>query len=108
MNANLRLGQPRVHLLMAAILSFVLEFFGFTNRELGARLGRLLSIGAASISAGRMIYDLMKLNRHGLVKRIPKWHRYRVAKQGLYTALLFTHSYALVLRSGSAHVDPNA
>lgn len=105
--AGLRYGQPRVQALMAAMLGFVLQVCGFTNRELRERLAPLLGLGPNNISPGRMTYDLRRLRLHGLIERIPKSHRYRLTKHGICTALFFTRSYARVLRSGTAQVIPD-
>jgi len=104
--AGLRYGQPRVQALMAAILGFALQVRGFTNRELRDRLAPLLGLGPDDPTPGRMTYDLRRLRLHGLIKRLPKSHRYHLTHQGIQVALFFSRSYARVLRSGAAQIIP--
>jgi hypothetical protein len=104
--AALRYGQPRVQALMAALLGFTLQVYGFTNRQLRERLAPLLGLGVDELSPGRMTYDLRRLRLHGLIERVPQSHRYRLTRRGLTTALFFTRSYARVLRSGTAQLIP--
>jgi hypothetical protein len=54
-----------------------------------------------------MTYDLRRLRLHGLIKRVPKTHRYQLTDLGLRTALFFTHSYNRIIRTGLAEIlDP--
>jgi hypothetical protein len=75
---------------------------GFSNRDLRVHLAPLLDIDPGSVSAGRMTYDLRRLRVHGIVERIPHANRYRVTDFGLRVAMLFTRTYARVLRPGLA------
>jgi hypothetical protein len=45
---------------------------------------------------------------HGLIKRVPKTHRYRITDLGLHTALFYTRVYSRILRPGLALVSPQA
>src|SRR3954469_24408663 len=67
--AGLRLGDRRAHALLQALLVFRLLPNGFLNRDLRALLAGLL--GADTITAGQMSYDLRRLRVHGLIIRIP-------------------------------------
>jgi len=55
-----------------------------------------------------MTYDLRRLREHGLIQRIPATRRYQVTDTGLHEALLFTHAYDHLLRTGLAELtDPS-
>ena len=56
--AGLRLGDPRVHALLAALCVFRLLPRGFANRDLRPILAQLLGVPAESITPGKMTYDL--------------------------------------------------
>ena len=61
------------------------------------------------MTAGRMTYDLRRLRLHGIIERVPHTHRYQVTPFGLRVAMLFTRTYARVLRPGfSLALDPLA
>ena len=104
----LRFGDPRVQLLLCALVSFRLLPRGFSHAELKAQLTLLLGTDATPITAGRMTYDLRRLRLHGLITRIPKTHRYRLTDFGLRAALFSTRSYARLIRPGFALVTPDA
>src|SRR3954467_15966097 len=67
---GLRVGDRRAHALLQAVLMFRLLPAGFANRDLRALLTGLL--GADTITAGQMSYDLRRLRAHGLISRIPR------------------------------------
>jgi hypothetical protein len=103
----LRFGDPRVQLLLCALVCFRLLPHGFSHAELKGQLLLLLGTDAAPITAGRMTYDLRRLRLHGLITRIPKTHRYRLTDFGLRAALFSTRSYARLIRPGLALVVPD-
>ncbi len=103
----LRFGDPRVQVLLCALICFRLLPRGFSHADLKAQLTLLLGAGATPITAGRMTYDLRRLRLHGLIARIPKTHRYRLTDFGLRAALFSTRSYARLLRPGFAIVIPD-
>ena len=105
----LRFGDPRVQALLSVLVVFRLLPDGFSNRDLREHLAPLLGIDPASMTAGRMTYDLRRLRLHGLVQRVPHTHRYRVTPFGLRIAMFFSRTYARLLRQGLAHtLDPVA
>ncbi len=55
-----------------------------------------------------MTYQLRRLRLHGLIERISSTHRYRVTELGFRTALVFSRTYARVLRPMLAHTLANA
>lgn len=105
----LRFGDPRVQALLSVLVVFRLLPDGFSNRDLREHLAPLLGIDPAIMTAGRMTYDLRRLRLHGLIKRVPHTHRYRVTPLGLKMAMFFTRTYARLFRDGLALVfDPDA
>ena len=103
----LRFGEPRVQMLLSALVLFRLLPHGFSHAALKAQLVLLLGADAAPLTAGRMTYDLRRLRLHGLIMRIPKTHRYQLTDFGLRAALFSTRSYARVIRPGLAIVTPD-
>jgi hypothetical protein len=104
--AGLRLGDRRAHALLQAVLVFRLHTNGFANRDLRGLLAGLL--GADTITAGQMSYDLRRLRVHGLIIRIPHSHRYRLTETGLHHAMLLSHVHTRLLLPGLAQLtDPD-
>ena len=105
--AGLRLGDPRVHALLAALCVFRLLPRGFANRDLRPILAQLLGVPAESITPGKMTYDLRRLRQHGLIERIPHTFRYQVTGTGIAHALFLTRLHDRFLRTGLAALhDP--
>jgi hypothetical protein len=105
----LRFGDPRVQALLSVLVVFRLLPDGFSNRDLRTHLAPLLGLDPEHMTAGRMTYDLRRLRLHGIIERIPQTHRYHVTPFGLRVAMLFTRTYARVLRPGfSLALDPLA
>jgi hypothetical protein len=102
--AGLRLGDPRVHALLAALCTFRLLPRGFANRDLRPITAQLLGIPPESITPGKMTYDLRRLRQHGLIERIPHTFRYRVTDTGLAHALFLTRLHDRFLRTGLAEL----
>ena len=103
----LRFADPLVQALFAALLVFRLLPRGFSNRELRDHWAPLLGKSSQSITPGQMTYHLRRLRLHGLIERVPKTHRYRVADAGWRTMLFCTRCYNRVLRPGLAEIAPN-
>ena len=104
----LRFGDPRVQALFAVLAVFSLQLQGFTNAELRTLLAQLLGLDPATYPAGRMTYDLRRLRLHGIIERVPRSHRYRLAPSGLRIALFFSRTYARLLRPTLAEIMPQA
>jgi hypothetical protein len=105
--AALRYGDPRVHALFSALVTFGLLPRGFSHRDLRDRLTLLLG-EPQPLPPGRVTYDLRRLRLHGLITRIPQTHRYRLTDVGLRVALFATRSYARLIRPGLSLVTPDA
>ena len=68
---GLRLGQPRSHALLSALLIFRTQLDGFTNRDLRTLTGQLRGLDPATLTTGQTTYDLRRLRSHGLIERDP-------------------------------------
>lgn len=99
----LRFGDPRVVGLLAALVGFSNLVVGFTNRTLVARARELLNMPYTTRQA---TYDLRRLRRKGLIRRLRKTHRYELTPLGRRVAVLFTKTYSRVLAPGLAILDP--
>ncbi len=100
----LRFGDERVQTLLHALVLFRLLPNGFSNSDLR---GRLEPLRGCRTTPGAVTYDLRRLRLRGLIRRIPRTHRYEVTEQGLRYALFFTRSYDRLLRPGLAAVLPD-
>ena len=80
---NLDLGRP--DRAQPTLLAFRLLPEGFANREFREHVGPLLAEG--DYGPNRATYDLGRLRMRGLVERIPRTRRYRVAAHGHRVAL---------------------
>src|SRR3954468_15522240 len=104
--SGLRFADAAVQALFAALLVFRLLPRGFSNRDLRTYWAPLLGKAPDDMTPGQMTYHLRRLRLHGLIKRIPGTHRYRVTRQGWRTALFCTRTYNRVLRPGLAQIIP--
>jgi hypothetical protein len=94
----LRFEDPRVQMVLSCLMIFRFLAHGFANKDLRAALAPLLGIDPALMTQGRMTYQLRRLRLHGLIESIPHTHRYRVTEFGFRTALVFSRTYARVVR----------
>jgi hypothetical protein len=83
----LRFGDPRVMALAGALCVTLHGVAGFTHRSLRARVTALL---ATPYSAAQMRYDLTRLRRKGLIRRLPRSHTYVLTSDGVRFALFYT------------------
>jgi hypothetical protein len=102
--AALRFGDERVQTLLHALVLFRLLPNGFSNSDLRERLEPLRG---RPTTPGAVTYDLRRLRLRGLIRRIPRTHRYQVTRQGLRYALFFSRCYDRLLRPGLAVVLPD-
>ena len=103
LSPGLRFGDPRVAALFAALVGFCFLLTGFTNGQLVERVSALLN---ARYTARQATYDLRRLKRKGLIRKVPKANRYQLTPLGRGVAVLFTKTYGRVLAPGLALVDP--
>jgi len=101
----LRFQDPRVQALLHALVLFRLLPNGFSNADLRQRVGELLG---RRLSAGSMTYDLRRMRLHGLIRRIPRTHRYEVTNSGFRYALFLSRIYDRLLRPGLVILAPDA
>ncbi len=104
---GLRLGDPRTHALLSALVTFRTQPAGFTNADLRAITTQLRGLPPGDLSTGQVSYDLRRLRVHGLIERIPRTHRYNVTDTGLRMAMFLTRVHDRLLPTGLAHLgDP--
>lgn len=94
----LRFDDPRVQALFAVLLLFVFQIDGFTSQQLRGPLAQLLGIDPATITRGRLTYDLRRLRLHGIIERIGRSHRFRLTPTGLRVAFFFSRVWARLIR----------
>jgi hypothetical protein len=100
---GLRFGDPRAMALLAALVGFAHLIAGFTNRDLRERVAVLLEGG---YSARQATYDLRRLRRKGLIRRLPGRQRYLPTPFGRRVAVVFVKTYGRVLTPGLIALDP--
>lgn len=103
LSPGLRFGDPRVAALFAALVGFCFLLTGFTNGQLVERVSALLN---ARYTARQATYDLRRLKRKGLIRKVSKANRYQLTPLGRGVAVLFTKTYGRLLAPGLALVDP--
>ena len=99
---GLRFGDPRVMALLASLCAFCHLFDGITNRSLRALVAGLLP----GYTARQMTYDLRRLRRKGLIRRLPRSHRYELTDHGRMIAVFFTKTHTRIVNPSLAELDP--
>jgi len=100
---GLRFGDPRVMAVLGGLVAFYNLVEGFTNRQMVGRVGALLG---EPYTTRQATYDLRRLRRKGLIRRMRRKHRYELTALGRGVAVLFTKAYGRVLAPGLALLDP--
>jgi hypothetical protein len=79
------------------------------DRLLKPRAARTLRPQIAELiggySTGQMTYDLRRLRRKGLIRRIPRSQRYELTAFGRRTAVFFTKTYVRIVNPSLAELD---
>jgi hypothetical protein len=91
----LRFGDPRVMALVSALCITLNAVAGFTNRSLRAQVAGLLG---SPYRSSQMPYDLRRLRRKGLIRRLARSNTYVLTKDGMRVAIFYTKVYGRVLR----------
>ena len=101
----LRFGDLRVQALAGATAAMLFTVTGITNRSLRALMTGLLD---RPYSMNQASYDLSRLARNGLIRKVPGANRYAPTRDGLLFAHFYTKVYDHVLRPLMAPDRPNA
>ena len=101
----LRFGDLRVQALAGATAAMLFTVTGITNRSLRALMTGLLH---RPYSMNQASYDLARLARNDLIRRVPGRNRYTLTRDGLLFAHFYTKVYDHVLRPLMAPDRPNA
>lgn len=97
--AGLRVADPRVMALLAALCQFRVTD-GFRNGQLRPAVAQLLGVPLEEYRSGAMTYDLRRLRLHGLISRVPGTRRYGLTAEGLHVAYFITRVHFRLLRTG--------
>jgi DNA-binding PadR family transcriptional regulator len=89
--------------LLSSLCSFKHLFEGLTNRTLRPQIAELIP----GYSTGQMTYDLRRLRRKGLIRRIPKSQRYQLTDEGRRTAVFYTKTHVRIVNPALAELDPH-
>jgi len=101
----LRFGDLRVQALAGATAAMLFTVTGITNKTLRGLMTGLLH---RPYSMNQASYDLSRLARNGLIRRLPGRNRYTLTRDGLLFAQFYTRVYDHVLRPLMAPGRPNA
>ncbi len=101
----LRFGDLRVQALAGATAAMLFAVTGITTRSLRALMTGLLN---RPYSMNQASYDLSRLARNGLIRRVPGRNAYALTRDGLLFAHFYTKVYDHVLRPLIAPDRPNA
>ncbi|MGZ6670199.1 MAG: hypothetical protein ACXVH3_36690 [Solirubrobacteraceae bacterium] len=99
----LHFGDPRVMVLLACLSSFQHLIAGLTNRTLRELIAGIIP----GYSRSQMTYDLRRLRRKGLIRRIPRSQRYELTEFGRMIAVFFTKTYVRILNPSLGELDPS-
>lgn len=102
---GLRFGQPRVNALLQGLCLFALTPEGITNGRLRPLIAQLLGLQDESYTARQMGYDLRRLARKGLIRRVARKLCYTLTPYGRRIALFLSKVQARVLRPGLQAID---
>jgi hypothetical protein len=101
----LRFGDLRVQALAGALAAMLFTVTGISNKTLRGLMTGLLH---RPCSMNQASYDLGRLARNGLIRRVPGRNRYTLTRDGLLFAHFYTKVYDHVLRPLMAPDRPNA
>ena len=88
--------------LLACLCAYTHLIDGFTNRSLRALVAGLIP----DYNARQMTYDLRRLRRKALIRRLPRSQRYELTPAGRRLAVFFTKTYARIVNPSLAELDP--
>jgi hypothetical protein len=98
----LRFGEHRVMTLLSCLCSYRHLFAGLTNKSLRELIAALIP----GYSSRQMTYDLRRLRRKGLIRRVDGTQRYELTDHGRRIAVFFTKTYTRILNPTLAELDP--
>lgn len=104
---GLKFGQPRVMALLGALCLFALTPEGITNRRLQPLVADLLGGQERPYTSRQMGYDLRRLARKGLIRRVTGKLCYTLTPYGRRVALFLTKLYGRLIRPGLQALDPH-
>ena len=99
---GLRFGDPRVMALLACLCHWSHLFNGLTNHSLRELVADLIP----AYTARQATYDLRRLRRKGLIRRVPGSQRYQLTDRGRMIAVLFTKTHTRIVNPPLAELDP--
>jgi hypothetical protein len=101
----LRFGDPRVMALAGALSIQLNAIAGFTNHSLRTHVAGLLG---APYTASQMTYDLRRLRRKGLIRRLDHRNTYVLTGDGARVAVFYTKLHDRLLGPLLATDEPHA
>ena len=99
---GLRFGQQRVMALLSCLCSYRHLFAGLTNKTLREPMAGIIP----GYTARQMTYDLRRLRRKGLIRRVPGSQHYELTDHGRRIAVFFTKTYTRIVNPSLAELDP--
>ena len=96
---SLKLGDPRVVAVLAALTLFSNTVNGFRNRNLREHVADLLGVEHEHYSARKMSYDRKRLRLKGIISKQPHSTRYWLTTYGVGVATFMTRLHSRILTS---------
>jgi hypothetical protein len=103
---GMKIDDPRVMSLLAALCLFLHLIDGFRNRELRKHVTHFMGLQEHEYTPAQMTYDLRRLRCKGIIHRLPGTTRYRLTPYGSKVCLFITRLHARLLRPGFAAIAP--
>ena len=88
--------------LLACLCHYGHLFGGLTNRSLRELIAGVIP----GYSARQATYDLRRVRRKGLIRRVPGTQRYELTDEGCRIAVFFTKTYTRIVNPSLAELDP--
>jgi len=88
--------------LLACLCHWGHLFNGLTNRSLRELVAGLIP----GYTARQATYDLRRLRRKGLIRRVARSQRYELTDHGRMIAVYFTKTYTRIVNPSLAELDP--
>ncbi len=97
-----RFGDPRAMAPLARLCHWGRLFNGPTNRSLRELVAGLIP----GHSSRQATYDLRRLKRKGLIRRVPRSQRYELTDHGRMIAVFLTKTHTRIVNPSLAELDP--
>ena len=93
-------GSHRAMTLFSVLCMFMWMPGGFRNAAIREKVAEMLGVSEKEYSPGAMTYDLRRLRLHGVIKKIPRTHRYELTRDGARICYFMTKVHRRIMVDG--------